>query len=236
MQGYGYLKSHIVKRRVFLALDNVSDDSREQAKSYFEAIIGDGSMVLVTACAVDQLQYLGVHKDNCFAMLELEVEEAKSLFIGYTQLKKNEIDQKLLEECMERCYFSKGQSSSFDGMHYHSLALKVLGCEVGDLARQSNMIGQVALIKMINTFNLSWRKEHPVFSILRSSFDSLLEEDQLLFLDVVFCLPDNRMVFLCSWMEWLSMVHGENDNDIALRVSVVHAFHYLWVCRLLLCT
>ena len=86
-------------------------------------------------------------------------------------------------------------------MHYHPLALRVLGCEVGDLARQSNMIGQVALIKRINTFNLSRRKEHPVFSILRSSFDSLLEEDQLLFLDVAFCLPDNRMVFPCSWME-----------------------------------
>jgi hypothetical protein len=28
-------------------------------------------------------------------------------------------------------------------------------------------------------------------------------------------------------MEWLSMVHGEKDNDIELRVSVVHAFQCL---------
>jgi hypothetical protein len=69
---------------VFLALDNVSDETKEQAKSYLEANFGDGSVVLVTTCSMDQLQYLGVHNDNCFAMLELELEEAKSLFLYYT--------------------------------------------------------------------------------------------------------------------------------------------------------
>jgi hypothetical protein len=225
------LKSHVVKKRVFLALDNVSDESKEQAKSYLEANFGDGSVVLVTARSMDQLQCLGVHKDNCFAMVELKLEEAKSLFLSYTRLKKNEFDQELLEKCVKRCYFSKGQSSSSYGKHYHPLALKVLGCEVGDLARECGMIGEAALLKRINTFNLSRQKEHPVFSILRSSFDSLLEEDQLLFLHMALFLPNYPFGFgfssFCSWMEWLSMVHGEKDNDIELRVSVVHAFQCL---------
>jgi hypothetical protein len=232
------LKSHVVKERVFLALDNVSDESEEQAKSYLQANFGDGSVVLITARSVDQLQCLGVHKDNCFAMLELELEEAKSLFLSYTRLKKNEVDQELLEKCVKRCYFSKGQSSSSDYMHYHPLALKVLGCEVGDLARQYGITRQVVLLTRINTFNLSRQKEHPVFSILRSSFDSLLEEDQLLFLHVALFLPNpfvNVVFTVCLGMDWLSMVHGEKENDIALRVSVVHAFQCLWVCRILLC-
>jgi hypothetical protein len=182
---------------------------------------------------VAQLQYLGVHKDNCFAILELELEEAKSLFLSYTRLEKNEVDQELLEKCMERCYFSRGQSSSSNDMHYHPLALRVLGCEVGDLARECGMRRQVALLSRIKTFNLSRQREHPVFSILRSSFDSLLEEDQLLFLQVALFLPDypirKRIWRYCSPMEWLSMVHGEKDYDIELRVSVVHDFLCLWV-------
>jgi hypothetical protein len=88
----------------------------------------------------------------------------------------------------------------------------VLGCEVGDLARKCDMTGQVALLKRISTFNLSRQKEHPVFSVLRSSFDSLLEEDQLL-LHVALFLPDYpiqmRMPVFCSPLDWLSMVHGK---------------------------
>ena len=58
--------------------------------------------MLVRARSVDQLQYLGVHKDNYFAMLELELEEAKSLFLNHTRLRKNEVDQELLEKCVKR--------------------------------------------------------------------------------------------------------------------------------------
>jgi hypothetical protein len=67
------LKSHAVKERVFLALDNVSDESKEQAKSYLEANFGGGSVVLVTARSLDQLQCLGIHKDHCFANARIGV-------------------------------------------------------------------------------------------------------------------------------------------------------------------
>jgi hypothetical protein len=223
------LKSHAVKERVFLALDNVSDESKEQAKSYLEANFGGGSVVLVTARSLDQLQCLGIHKDHCFAMLELELEEAKSLFLSYTRLKKNEVDQELLEKCVERCYFFNGLSStsSSGGYHYHPLALRVLGSEVGDFIRL-DMTRQAAMLTRIVTFNLSRKKEHGVFSILRSSFDSLLEEDQLLFLLIALVLPLLLISeFSVSAMEWLGMVHGKEANDIEWMVSFAHTFYCL---------
>jgi hypothetical protein len=225
------LKSHAVKERVFLALDNVSDESKEQAKSYLEANFGDGSVVLVTARSLDQLQCLGIHKDHCFAMPELGFEEAKSLFLSYTRLKENEVDQELLVKCVQRCYFCKGQSSSsslFHGYHYHPLALRVLGSEVGDFIRP-DMTKQGAMLTRIDTFNLSRQKEHGVFSILRSSFDSLKEEDQLLFLLIALVLPNKSYepIDLVSMAEWLGMVHGKEANGIEWMVSFVHTFYCL---------
>jgi hypothetical protein len=226
------LKSHAVKERVFLALDNVSDESKEQAKSYLEANFGGGSRVLVTARSLDQLQCLGIHKDHCFAMLELELEEAKSLFLSYTRLKENEVDEELLKKCLERCYFSNGLSatSSSGGYHYHPLALRVLGSEVGDFIRLDKT-RQATMRTRIDTFNLSRQKEHPVFSILRISFDSLKEEDQLLFLLIALVLPNKPYGSFhpVLAMEWLGMVHGKEANDIEWMVGFVHAFYCLWL-------
>jgi hypothetical protein len=222
------LKSHIVKERVFLALDNVLNESKEQAKKYLKAKtnFGAGSIILVTSRSIDQLLHLDVHKDNCFAMLDLELEEARSLFLGYANLKEDEIDKNLLEKCIKRCYFFKGQSSASSsplsgGYHYHPLALEVLGSEVGNFIRHDRT-RQGAMLSRIDTFNLSRQKEHPVFSILRSSFDSLKELDQLLFLHITLFIPIRYESMLA--MEWLGMVHGKEANDIEWMVSFAYTF------------
>ena len=81
---------------------------------------------------------------------------------------------------------------------------------MGDLIRLE--LDPATMLSRISSFNLSRRfKEHPVFSILRSSFDSMLEKDQLLFLDVALrFLPSD---FKCSSSEWLGMVHGKDRHD-----------------------
>ena len=217
-----------MKDRVFLAVDNMSDESKEEAKSYVGANLGDGSVVLVTARSVELLLCLGVRKDDCFAMVELELEEAKSLFLNCAGLKMSEVGEDLVERCVRRCLFSKGQS--LDDWHYHPLALKVLAIEVGDLIR-CGMENQSAMLSRIRTFNLSRRKEHPVFSILRSSFDCMLEEDQLLFLDLALRIsPSLNIQFRFTRLEWLGMVHGKDGDEMECMVSAVHGFPLSWTC------
>ena len=169
-----------------------------------------------------------MHKNNCFAMPDLELEEARSLFLGYANLKEDEIDKNLLEKCIKRCYFFKGQSSASSstsssplssGYHYHPLALEVLGSEVGNFIRPDRT-RQATMLSRIDTFNLSRQKEHPVFSILRSSFDSLKELDQLLFLHIALFIPIRYESMLA--MEWLGMVHEKEANDIEWMVSFAY--------------
>ncbi|KAG0590565.1 hypothetical protein KC19_1G110000 [Ceratodon purpureus] len=203
----------IIKEPVFLALDNMSDTDASimQAKSYLSARLPHGSIVMVTARAKDSLirvrPYLS--EKNCMSMPELMIEEAKALFVQSSNFEqRSDHDEQLIERCVKRCRFSKDDTHK--SYHYHPLALNVLGRQLGfidpkDWEEQLDKIDE-------DIFNSSKETKHPIFSILRKSFDALSPEDQMLFIDVALFLPEieGSTDVLC---QWLGMVHGIHRVD-----------------------
>lgn len=201
-----------------------TDASIMQAKSYLSARLPPGSIVMVTARAKDSLirvrPYL--HEKNCMSMPELMIEEAKALFIKSSNFeRRSDNDELLIELCVERCRFSKDDTHK--SHHYHPLALNVLGRQLGfiDPTEWEEQLDKIDE----DIFNHSKEINHPIFSILRKSFDALSPEDQLLFVDVALFLPET---FSFAWygttdvhFHWLGMVHGSHRIDnVMMAVSL----------------
>jgi hypothetical protein len=186
----------------------------DEAKSYLSASLPIGSIVLLTSRTKETLLYMRAHVEegNCLEMPELDVEEAKSLFCKSSDLElTSEVDGELILRCVERCRFEKDDGSG--SSHYHPSR---------EWRAQLDKIDE-------DIFNLSKEIDHPIFSILRRSFDAVSEEDQLLFMDVALFTPRRSYLvwkyqFLSSGhtlngFEWLGMVHRRSAGDIVLGVS-----------------
>lgn len=227
MQCQDLLKREMKKQAIFLAIDNMSDNTKsiEQAKTFLTAGFANGSIVIVTARSSEVLKlcHLDIDESNCLGMPELQKDEAKSLFVEHAICDSEtgtEVDDEIIDRCLKRCYFRKGDGKSY---HYHPLALKVLGIQLGCTKYDRNK--WAAGLKEFDTFNRQREEEHPIFSILRKSFDILLPMDRMLFMDVALFLPDDNLYEFdregnMSWFEWLSMVHGTSVDDIVERVRV----------------
>ena len=205
--------------RVFFALDNVQDDSKsiEGAQAYLSANYGAGSVVMVTARSLDVLKKLHLDETQCLEMPDLEEDDARALFLNHARVPtENEVSEDLVGACIDRCHFLKSNGSS---RHYHPLALKVLAQQLG----QESWMWAGQLYK-IDTFNQSGDMNHPVFSILRTSFDSLKYEHQLIVMDVALFSPYVGMPSdYHSILEWLCMMHGESAEDMKHLVRVCNA-------------
>ena len=212
---------------VFLAIDNLSESSIDEAKKYLKVEYCRGSILMVTARAFDDLKYVGIDDCNCLAMPELEREEARALFLFHAE-PKQEVDKKVVMHCISRCWFFKGFKNS---SHYHPLALKVLGSQ---LATQDPKEWESQLNE-VDVFNQRQERENPIFSIFRRSFDRLKDEDKLLFMDVaLFDIRSDVERFSMYQMEysdismsifdWLSIVHGLSVEVVKKRVSLYGAF------------
>lgn len=239
------LNDGIIKEAVFLALDNISDSysSVNEAKRYLSAKLPPGSIVMVTARSLGSLTQLRPYVDesNCMEMPELKVKEARSLFAKSSNFEpRNEDDEQLLDCCVQQCCFRKddGKSKSY---HYHPLALDVLGRQLGcinpkEWRAQLHKIDQIGQ----DIFNQSRENKHPIFSILRTSFDTLPPEDQMLFMDIGLFIPDfvsgdsgslerkcalltkdrSFSSFADSVCRWLGMMHRTPGlKDVMSRVS-----------------
>jgi hypothetical protein len=66
---------------VFLAIDNVSSATAKHALTLLRAKCGPGSVVLVTARSINELKSLRINESECMEMPELEIDEAKALFL-----------------------------------------------------------------------------------------------------------------------------------------------------------
>lgn len=219
--------SYALKNRKFrpllLAIDNVSDDI-EQAKSFLSIKnnMDSRSIIILTARSFDHLNLL-IRKEDCLEMPELNVNEAKHLFLYHVKCdnsadEDDTIKEELLTRCVERCHFWKRQQVG-GGQHYHPLALEVLGRQFCSIPYDPE---RWALhLKDVDAFNESRKrpKEHPVFSILRKSFKMLKDEDKLLFMDAGIFVPNNNYRSNLTGLEWLSMVHGKTVDIIKNRVS-----------------
>lgn len=207
-------------RKVFLVIDNVSNSHEvvDEAKDILRMGFLQEWTVVVTARSSVQLSSLSL--GECMEMPDLDEDDARSLFLYHaapsSYLKHGiKIDRhalKDLKQCIQRCYFNKG-----DGRyHYHPLALKVLG---GQLGNDSSL--WMDKVKSLDPFNQYQEegKVHPIFSILGRSFETLKPNVKLLFMDVALYLPQKSAhKFNMNIFEWLSMVHGASVRHIMTKV------------------
>ncbi|KAG0553984.1 hypothetical protein KC19_12G053800 [Ceratodon purpureus] len=216
--GYAYLKKQLCTQPMFVALDNVHDDFKalEVAQTYLKASYGSGSIVLVTARSLSVLKKLNLDEGNCLEMPELEENEAETLFLSYADLpSRHEVDEGLLKDCIERCHFLKGDGRS---RHYHPLALKVLGQQLG-----CNTTKWAAQLRNIDTFNQLKDKRHPVFSILRNSYDSLDRKHQMVFMDLALVVTPGYDNPFLGWTrrDMLCVVHEASVEDVKDMLEVL---------------
>ncbi|KAG0554032.1 hypothetical protein KC19_12G058100 [Ceratodon purpureus] len=218
-QGFSYLRRRISTQKVFLVLDNVQDNykSIQVAQAYLKGGYGPGSFILITTRTIDVLKKLHLDGSNSFEMPDLEEDEARSLILNCSiSLPSNEINEEFVKNSIKQCYFSKGDGTS---KHYHPLALKVLSQQLG-----SNSTLQPSPFSEINTFNGYGHLEHPIFSILRSTFDSLRREHQLVFMDLALLASKlNTTVWPIHWnqLDWLCMVHDKTTEEIKDMLEVL---------------
>jgi hypothetical protein len=216
VQGYAYLKKRMQSEPIFLALDNVQDDykSIEGAHIYLKGGYGVGSIVLVTARSLDVLMRLNLEENQCLEMPELEEDEARSLFLNYANLSfGNGVDEKLLKKCVQLCHLCKADGES---KHYHPLALKVLGQQLGS----NTKLWEVQLGKMDTIKHLA-NAEDAIFSIFKNSFESLKQKQKDVFMDLALII-NTSSYFEWVWtkLEWLCMVHEESIEDMEEMVSL----------------
>lgn len=247
------LRRRIRQQKVFLALDNVWQESTEPAKVYLRAGFHRGSIVLVTARSLDILGHLNIERSDCMEMPEFEEEDAKQLFLHHAAptlqfLSKD--DEQNIQYCIRQCQFRKGANMK---THFHPLALKVLGAQLGSLGCDPSI--WVENIFKDDKFNQFQVKDHPIFSILRRGYDSLCEKDQLLFMDGVLFHPaqrsywscqnffptmdeqhhffptaEERHIFQFDMYEWLSIVHESEVRLIKerVRISISDSLNYVF--------
>ncbi|KAG0608738.1 hypothetical protein M758_8G128400 [Ceratodon purpureus] len=217
------LNGGVIKEPVFLAVDNISDaqESIIEAKTYLSAGLPSGSIVMMTSRSKATLMRVrpDVTESHVLEMPELDVQEAKSLFCRSSELElRSEADDRVVERCVKRCHFRKDDGS--DSYHYHPLTLDVLGKQLGCIDPKE---WEAHLDKIDeDIFNQSGEKDHPIFSVLRKSYDVLSSEDQLLLMDSALFLPSSRyerfrnQITACNrnMFEWLGMVRGTSVDDV----------------------
>ncbi|KAG0601423.1 hypothetical protein M758_11G109500 [Ceratodon purpureus] len=212
---YSLLRQNITKQKVLIAIDNVFDSSKclEEAGAYLELNYSPNSVVVVTARSLDQLLMVKIEESNCMEMPDLEKDEARSLFLYHAtdagrvkDALEVEVGEKIIERRLKKCYFGKGRD---DKHHYHPLALEVLGIQLGYSSKPWKV--QLDELDAGDAFNRLREREsqHPIFSILRRSFDMLGDEDQLLFMDGALFNPQ----FGTDVLERLSLV-----NEMSVKV------------------
>jgi hypothetical protein len=211
-------------------LDNVQDEpkSLEVAETYFKASYGCGSVVLVAARSLDVLKKLNLDECQCLEMPELEENEARSLFLSCVNLPSDhQVDEALLKDCIERCHFLKGDGKS---RHYHPLALQVLGQQLGRNIKQ-----WPAQLRSIDMFSHLNDTKHPIFSILRKSFDSLNHEQRMVFMDLALLntLSENYVVAGLNKRDWLSMVYELPVEDVKNMVSAIKVLYFILLILLI---
>ena len=207
--------------KVFLALDNVTDapEILEEVLWYLSVSYGVGSMILVTSRSLEVLlSELQIAKYHCLEVPNLNETEAISLFLQadkpnkHLELSSYSDDEQLrVVEGVRIALFPRKLRQE----QFHPLALKALAAKLGKLIDKP-----VQWRKTLENLDLkiTQHTDHPIFSILGSSFEMLPEEEKLIFMDVALFKPSCAIVEedICKW---LCLVHGLTYKDIEEHVS-----------------
>ncbi len=208
--------------KVFLALDNVTDapDILEEVLWYLSVSYGVGSMILVTSRSLEVLlSELQIAKSHCLEVPDLNESEAISLFLQacpsnkHQKLSSYSGDEQLrVVEGVQKALFPRTSRSD---EQFHPLALKALACRldkfINNPEQWRNTLANLDL-------KFTQHKDHPIFSILGSSFEMLPGEEKLHFMDIALFKPSCAIVKedICKW---LSLVHQLPYEDIEEHVS-----------------
>lgn len=201
---------------MFLAIDNVCNESLRHAEALLQMGFHPQSLVIVTSRDATFLKRLGIHEECCFEMPGLDINDARAIVFNsappgchkiFSSSKMGDLD-KLVE---------RGSVNS-DKLHlrqYVPLALEVLGRHVPMSLTNSRAD--------INTNSMS--------SVLRLSFDNLRSSmHRDIFLDVALCVPrlqDNTPASVSDVCKWLSMVYHEDFDAILRIVSLFYQIDHL---------
>ena len=208
------LDKEIWKQKSFLTIDNVWDDfdSLEQGKLYLRAPFVEGSWVIIASRFKKTLINLNVDENACFEMPELDKDDARKMFLYHAangeEFEKWD-DLVAIEECIESCYFSKGEGR---GSHYHPLSLKALGVFLQYGGKEPS-VWKTNLAKL-NKLSYSQEPRNWLFEILRMNYDRLPKWEQELFMDVALFSPPSTFYFELDLMEWLCLVHNKEKEEI----------------------
>lgn len=204
-----------------MILDNVSDDHIffEEARTLLNLPFKNGSLILVTARSRIVLENLKIPKKATMKIPALSTVEANALFsqhAGCDRTSLTEGQKKLMENFVERCSFSvEGMASK----EYHPLALKVLGTRVGPHPEKWQNI-------RIDFKYYENEDRHPIFSILRSSYDALNPDYQRMFLDIAIRGSEKEFAaelnteFEVSWH--MRFLYGETDERATSEMVVLN--------------
>ena len=213
---------------MFLAIDNVWDDTGaiEEAHGYLTNELHPESKVLVTARCKQTLTNLGILEERCFEMPDLKEEDAMDLFLHYACPSLSPIERqdpehvKVFRKCISYAWHSKrGDTEKSRAHHFHPLALKVLGLFMKTLTPFPSK-----WIEKLNNAKILGSKVKDVYSVLRTSFDMLPEDDhRAMFLDVAIYAPERFSTWdlaptVDEACEWLSIVYGQEVEVVKDKV------------------
>jgi hypothetical protein len=218
------LKYEIWEQKSFLTMDNVWDDfdSLEQGKLFLRAPFVEGSWVIITSRFRKTLISLNVDENACFEMPELDKDDARHMFLYHAangkKFEKWE-DICAIEECINNCYFGKGEGR---GWHYHPLSLKALGVFLQYGGKEPSV--WMKDLQKLKESSYSQEPVNPLFNILSSNFNRLPIWEQDLFMDLAIFSPlpsFNQDItgfpishFEPDLMEWLCLVHNKEKEVI----------------------
>ena len=228
VQGRRLYEERVGSHKVFLAIDNVWDDTRsiEEAGGYLTNEFHPESKVLVTSRCKQTLTNLGISEACCFEMPDLKEEDAIGLFLHYAcpSLSPVELGNpehlEVVMQCISHARYSKRRDTEMSpAYHFHPLALKALGLFMKTLTPFPRK-----WMEKLNNPKILGSKVKDVDNVLRTSFDMLPSDDhRAMFLDVALYAPKqflNRDLAstVDEVCEWLSIVYGQDVEVVKDKV------------------
>jgi hypothetical protein len=211
------LIQHVPKHRLFLVVDNVWDQQRQEARSFLSLPFKKGSVVLVTARSIEILNLFNniIPWKDCFSSPFLDTHAATNLFLNSADHKSlSELEPKekaLTTTFVESCRFLMPGSSGCG--EYHPLALTVLAGYVGQYT------GPWENIKIdFKSFGEN-EKIDPLFSVLEIGWEGLSPKCRSLFLDIVQFMVVYWPIKEEDFLEWYRTIFDVEEAEVREWVS-----------------
>ena len=209
-----------MEHEVFLAIDNVCNESLQHAEALLEMGFHPESLVIVTSREREVLERLGIRKEYCLKMPGLDKHDARAVALHFAP--PGVYKSKLVK-------IRDGFMFGHESKSHVPLALEVFGRHLSlalDKVLEMKANRDFTPDSMNSNEYQAWIPFLTSFDVFKWRFDNLprsMHKD--IFIDVALLLPrraDNSFASVKDVCMWLSMVYDENA---ALILRVVSFFH-----------